>query len=128
MHRLIAVIALSSICLSACGSEDAASNQQSTGTVTIDGQTWTFVPSIQCSVYPGNVVSIAGTAAQDPAVEIVIDLGGPNGVSVGSDGDPNSWRAVVDSISSNIDGQRVSGSAEFRRSGSNAKGTFDIRC
>lgn len=148
MHQHIAIIAIASFGLTACGTEEAASNQtekstevvlgtkapanaslsdqQSSGTLTIGGQSWTFVPSIQCRVYPGNVVSIAGIAAEDPAVEIVIDLGGPDGVSVGKGAD--SWQAVVDSISASIDGQSVTGSAEFKRSGSMVPGTFDIRC
>ena len=102
------------------------------GTITVGDETWTFVPSTQCSVYPGNVVSIAGHAKEDESVEIVIDWGGPAGVHVGQDSTDTSWHAVKDSIEVTIENKRVLGTASFATTSySNqavAEGSFDIEC
>ena len=102
------------------------------GTITVGDETWTFVPSMQCSVYPGNVVSIAGHAKEDESVEIVIDWGGPAGVHVGQDRTDTSWHAVKDSIELTIENMRVLGTASFATSSYSTKavaeGSFDIEC
>jgi hypothetical protein len=102
------------------------------GSITVGDKTWNFVPSTQCSVYPGPVVSISGHAKEDPTVEILIDWGGPNGVQVGKDGTDTSWHAVPDSIAVAIDGQHVKGTASFATSSYStdavAEGSFDIEC
>ena len=41
------------------------------GTITIGADTWKIVPSMQCSVYPGNVVAIAGHAEGERKLEVV---------------------------------------------------------
>ena len=101
------------------------------GTITVGGHTWQLVPSIQCSVYPGEVVSIAGHAASDPDLEIVIDYNGPTGVRIGGEG-PLGWYAMVDTLKINVDGKRVSGSATFNTDsagvGRTAPGEFDVNC
>jgi hypothetical protein len=117
-------------------SDDQASSSNSRGgTITVGEQTWTFVPSIQCSIYAGNLVSIAGHAAEDPSLEIVIDYTtqrGPVGVSVGADRREGSWFAVRDSLQWQIEGQQVRGTATFSEfrggSGKSAEGSFDISC
>ena len=102
------------------------------GRITVGDETWTFVPSTQCSVYPGNVVSIAGHAKEDESVEIIIDWGGPVGVHVGQDRTDTSWHAVPDSIEVTIENKRVMGTASFSTSIYStevaAEGSFDIEC
>jgi hypothetical protein len=104
-----------------------------TGVIEIDSETWTIVPSIQCSVYPGPVVSIAGHAAEDEAIEIVIDYAvqrSPVGVSVEKSGGPPSWSAGRDALSFEIDGNHVKGEGTFSESlgGKQAEGRFEIAC
>ena len=94
-------------------------------------RSWTIVPSMQCSIYPGNVVSIAGHAAEDESLEIVIDYGGPNHVRIG-EGRGAIWHAVPDSIEMQIEGWRVTGSADFTEQfggvGTPATGSWDVGC
>ena len=101
------------------------------GTITVGEDSWTIVPAIQCSVYGGNVVNIAGHAAEDPGLEIVIDHGGPDQVRVGSDSG-GLWHAVRDSIEITIDGRRVSGRAMFTSSpfgtGDAVQGSYEVNC
>jgi hypothetical protein len=135
-----------SVTIVGCGKKDAADTNQASavastttkpaskrgGTVTVGEDTWTFVPSTQCSVYPGDVVSIAGHAKEDDSVEIVIDWGGPVGVHVGEDGADTSWHALRDSIQVTIDNKHVSGNASFATSSYSttavAEGSFNIEC
>lgn len=102
------------------------------GTITIGEETWSVVPAVQCSIYPGNIVSIAGHAAENSALEIVIDYGGPTGVRVGDDGSPESWRALRDTLEVEISGQRVRGTASFSQGLSSTaetvEGSFDVTC
>ena len=113
----------------------SSANATRGGTIAVGEQTWTIVPSTQCSIYPGNVVSIAGHAAEDPSLEIVIDdttERGPVGVSVGADRREGSWFAVRDTLQWQIEGQQVSGTATFRETrggnGKSADGSFEIKC
>lgn len=48
----------------------SGTNRARTGVIEIGGETWTLVPAIQCSVYPGPVVSIAGHAIEYSCVGI----------------------------------------------------------
>lgn len=122
---------------SAAGSSTAAAAQAKPastrgGAITVGDETWSFVPSIQCSVFPGNVVSIAGHAKEDESVEIIIDWGGPVGVHIGQDGTDTSWHAVQDSIAVTIENKRVFGTASFATTSYSSKavaeGSFDIEC
>jgi len=120
----------------------ASSSNSRGGTITIGEQTWTFVPSIQCSIYSGNLVSIAGHAAEDPSLEISIDYTtqrGPVGVSVGTDGRDGGWFAVKDTLQWQIEGRQVRGTATFSESRgdsgsfpggsrSSVEGSFEITC
>jgi len=108
--------------------------QRTAGSITIDEQTWTLVPDIQCSVYPGPVVSIAGHAAEDEAVEIVIDYNGtegPTGVSVTKPGGTLEWNAYA-SMNFQIERKRVQGAGYFTGSTHGAtrqaEGRFDVDC
>jgi hypothetical protein len=129
--------------LAACGSDaadtpvaQASGSHQRGGTITVGEQVFTFVPSIQCSIYPGNVVSIAGHAAEDESTEITIDYApdgnGPTGVTIGTDGRAGSWFAIGETLHFDIDGRHVSGSATFSEyrggNGKTAPGSFDIDC
>lgn len=104
------------------------------GTITIDGQIWTVIADEQCSVGPGPVVSIAGHAAEDEKVEIVIDYSGaegPTGVSVTKPDKTVDWTAYA-SMNFQIERQRVQGAGYFdgtvRGVRKQAAGRFDVDC
>ena len=100
------------------------------GTISIGEHNWNVVPSIQCSVFPGNVVSIAGHAAGDESVEITIDFGGPDGVRVGEGND--AWHARKETIEKQIEGKRVKGTATFFKYTGKPEdarqGSFEVSC
>lgn len=104
------------------------------GSVTVGDQTWILVPAIQCGVYPGDVVAIAGHAASDPDLEIVIDNdpNGRSGVSIGGDRQAVSWHSTRESLQMKINGKQVQGSATFSTgyggSGKTEQGTFKVDC
>ncbi|MDZ7842396.1 MAG: hypothetical protein U5R46_16475 [Gammaproteobacteria bacterium] len=88
-----------------------------TGTFTVGEDTWTVVPSTQCSVFPGNIVMISGHAADNEEVEIVIDHDPSSGlVSAYVQGPDDSpyWIAEDDAITFEIDGKTVKGSGTFK--------------
>jgi len=101
------------------------------GTIMVGDTSWEIVPAIQCSVYPGEVVNIAGHAGNDPELEIAIDYNGPTAVRIGGEGGI-SWYAMKDTLKIKIDGKRVQGSAtfntDFSGAGTSAAGTFDVDC
>lgn len=153
---LITVLMLS-ILASACDSGgEGASNQASdaadtgeameresssnTGTITVGDDTWTVVPETQCSVYSGDTVAIAGHAAGDETIEIVLDhdpsLGLVQAYVKGPDDSPH-WVAGKDDVSFEIDGKSVTGSGNFsvglgapveEGQPREARGTFEINC
>jgi hypothetical protein len=112
----------------------APQKRQRGGTITVGEQTWTIVPSVQCGVYPGDVVAIAGHAESDKQLEIVIDNdpGGRSGVSVGSERGAVSWHAVRDTLRIEVNGKQVRGTATFSAflggSGATAPGEFEVNC
>lgn len=137
--------------LAGCGAEEnAASAEQSAGgaagddaavtssgngstrEISVGEQTWTIVANIQCSVYPGPLVHVAGHAEGDEQMEITFDYGGPTQISVHDTRTGSQWRASANSMQVNIDGKRVSGTAEFFSNGAgglqSAEGSFDIQC
>lgn len=146
MRTNISAIMVLALLATACGAEDgpagsaaepaggsanAPAAAERGGTITVGEDSWTLVPSMQCSVYPGNVVSIAGHAAEDPDLEITIDLGGPDQVVIGSGRDAL-WHARKDTIEVTIDGKRVQGTAIFTQyssgTGESREGSFDVSC
>ena len=112
----------------------AAQKNQRGGIVTVGDRTWKIVPSVQCSVYPGDVVAVAGHAESAPDLEIVIDNdpNGRSGVRVGGEGQAVSWYSVPDTLQMTIDGKQVQGSATFSvylgGAGETAQGTFKVDC
>jgi hypothetical protein len=128
-----------------CGAEDDANGQSTMpettanspvaaergGTIIVGEDSWTLVPAVQCSVYPGDVVSIAGHAAEDPSLEITIDYGGPNQLVIGSGRDAL-WYAKQDTIQIEIEGKRVRGTATFTQyssgTGESREGSFYVQC
>lgn len=130
-----------------CGMEDNSSVGQTSagqasakssrgGTITVGEQLFTFVPSIQCSVYPNNQVNIAGHTAEDESLEVTIDYypenDGPIGVILGTDGRDGSWFSSRETTKFEIDGRQVRGTttfSEFRSgNGKSAEGSFEISC
>jgi len=111
-----------------------ATGPHKAGTITIDGRTWDVIADVQCSVFPGPVVSIAGHAADDKAVEIVIDYAGaegPTGVSVKKPDGTVDWTAYA-SMNFQIERQRAQGSGYFTGMSGGAQtqaaGQFDVDC
>ena len=137
------LVVLLTLSLAGCGDSDAGQDAtpeagaqptpttQRGGTITVGGSSWTIVPATQCSVYSGSVVNIAGHAAEDESLEIVIDYGGPNQVRIG-EGSGAIWHAVPGSIEMQIEGRRVTGSANFTEqfggAGTPATGSWDVGC
>lgn len=118
------------------GAEPAAqaAAPASAGFIEIDGQTWTVVPDVQCSVYPGPVVAIAGHAAEDKGTRIVVDFSlpdGPTGVSVIPSNGTTEWHAES-AMNFDITGKRVRGAGYFagslRGAMRQAEGRFEITC
>ena len=76
MNKFTATLLAITIVPTACGddagdSAGAASSPASDergGTVTVGETTWTFVPSMQCGVYPNGQVNISGHAAEDQSL------------------------------------------------------------
>ena len=92
------------------------------------------MPDIRCTVAPGPVVSIAGHAAEDKSVEIIIDYNGtegPTGVSVIKPGGTLEWVAYASMIFQ-IERKRVQGAGYFtgmaRGIEKQAAGKFDVDC
>lgn len=124
------------------GSGDAVASEgdSRTGTITIGDETWTVVPAMQCGVYPGDMVAISGHAAENEAIEIVLDHDPSSGlVSVyvkGPDSSPY-WIAEDDAVAFEIDGKTVSGSGTFSigfgaqvadGQPRERQGSFEVRC
>ncbi|HSH44094.1 MAG TPA: hypothetical protein VK973_18365, partial [Arenicellales bacterium] len=100
--------------------DEAASGQPAAesrgGTITVGDRTWTVVPSTQCSIYPGDIVMIAGHTADNGEIEVVIDHDPSSKlVSAYIQGPDNSpyWIAEDDAISFVIEGKTVSASGTF---------------
>ena len=100
------------------------------GNITVGKNSWTLVPAIQCSIYPGDIVNIAGHAEEDESLELVIDYGGPTGIRIGEGTD--AWHARNESINIQIEGKRIQGDALFfQYTGSpedDQQGSFDVSC
>lgn len=115
-------------------SDTAAAAPRPAGSITIDGRKWTVIADVRCSVTAGPVVSIAGHAAEDEAVEILIDYNGnqePTGVSVKKPDGTVDWTAYA-SMNFQIERQRVQGSGYFTGMSGGAQtqaaGQFDVDC
>lgn len=113
----------------AAGGETASAVERG-GTITVGEDTWVIVPK-SCSVYPGPIVNIWGSAASDPSLEITIDYGGPDQAVVGSGRDVL-WRAKKETLEVQIEGRVVRGTATFSEGmgggGKSASGSFEVNC
>jgi hypothetical protein len=109
-----------------------SAGQQRGGTITVGEESWTIVPSISCSVYPGDVVHIAGHAEENAELEIVIDWGGPNQARIAESDSGPGWHAIRDTLAVQVDGKTVKGSATFSEyfggAGERADGSFEVNC
>lgn len=139
------ILVLATLCVVSCGNPGSgegdpaspadaskAASRERGGTITVGGETWTIVPSISCSVYPGGIVNIAGHAAENPELEVVIDWGEPNQARIAeSDSEPG-WHAIRDTLEIRVDGSKVTGHATFSEfsggTGKRAEGSFQVGC
>ena len=132
---------LVALSIAGCGGPDGGSaatatsqsaGQQRGGTITVGEESWTIVPSISCSIYPGNIVNIAGHAAENTELEIVIDWGGPNQVRIAEHDSAPGWYADRETLDVQVDGKTVKGSATFGEHfggrGQQAEGSFEVNC
>jgi hypothetical protein len=142
--RALALLSLSAFVIGpGCGADNSGAPAASTtsaaqaaskrgGTITVADETWTLVSSISCVVYPGPVVNIAGHAAEDPSLEIVIDWGGPNQARIAESDSGPGWHAIRETLEVEVDGKKVRGRATFSEyfsgTGKRADGSFDIQC
>lgn len=118
------------------GSTSPAASQSAAkergGTIAVGEESWTIVPSISCSIYPGGIVNIAGHAAENPELEIVIDWGGPNQARIAESDSGPGWHAIRDTLNVEVDGNTVRGSATFSEyftgTGDRAEGSFEVDC
>ncbi|MDZ7727074.1 MAG: hypothetical protein U5Q44_02130 [Dehalococcoidia bacterium] len=118
--------------------DDAGSDDETAGTVTVGDDSWTFVPSISCSVFPGPVAYLAGHAAEDESVEITIDYD-PDGdlinAQVSSADAGFNWiagdRTLENDLEFEISDNTVTATGTFTNQvagGESAGGTIDITC
>ena len=102
-----------------------------TGTFSLGDQTWTFVASLQCGIFPGPVVAISGNAAEDGDVELLVDFDEDNDLVQAAANTPEgTWLAENEDVSIEIDGRTVSGQGTFREfiTGDTAEGSFEVTC
>ena len=143
MRTFIGVLA--TICVVSCGNPGSgegdsaspaaagqATSRERGGTITVGAETWTIVPSISCSVYPGGIVNIAGHAAENPDLEVVIDWGGPDQARIAESDSGPGWHAIRDTLEIRVDGRKVTGHATFSEfvgvAGNRAEGSFEVDC
>jgi len=137
--RIILAIMLTCGFAVGCSSESDSTVSTSTprgGTITIGEQSWSFVPSLQCSIYPNNQVNLSGHAELNPEFEIAVDYypdgDGPIQLTGGKYGAIGSWRAVRDTTQFDISKRQVRGTATFKltteKGQSSVEGAFDISC
>jgi hypothetical protein len=102
-----------------------------TGTFTLGDDTWTFVASLQCGIFPGPIVAISGNAAEDADVELLVDFDEDSDLVAATANTPEgTWLAENENVSIEVDGNTVSGEGTFRESisGDTAEGSFEITC
>lgn len=116
----------------AAATADQTNGSPRGGTFTVGDESWAIVPATQCSVYPGNVVNIAGHAAGNPELEIIIDWGGPNQARVAESDSGPGWHAIRDTLKVEVNGKAVRGTATFSEyatgTGKTAEGSFEVNC
>ncbi len=145
--RLILVIVFA-LLLAACG-EDAsdstvAAEAPATTTsapgesgprsaeATIGGELYLLDPAVQCGIFPGPTVAIAGTV-EGTDTEFVIDYDPTNDfvqMRIGeSPGDEVYWQARNEAIEFTVEGETVRGTGEFSdEQGNQASGVVEVTC
>ena len=100
------------------------------GSVRIGAETWDFVPTIQCSVFEGGPVAIAGSADGDPSVEIVFDRFEDGELSLRVSTADSEWTAADGDFEEvSVEGSNVAGTATVREmSGLEAEAEFTFSC
>jgi hypothetical protein len=102
--------------------------------VTIGGDTWNIVASVQCSMETAQnglpVVSIAGHAEGDESIELTLDFD-PRDIGLvlavtGAGGAP-SWSANTDFVTQ-AGATRISGEGTFSGGGETVEGSFEAAC
>lgn len=115
-------------------SVQATAADKTAGTITVGERNWELVPSIQCGVYPGPMVAIAGHAAGNPDIEITIDYDPSSGFVEAkvTGGDENlNLSSRDDDLSVDVSGRTVSGHGSFRSGwggGAGTDGSFKVEC
>jgi hypothetical protein len=102
-----------------------------TGTFTLGDETWTFVASLQCGIFPGPIVAISGNAAEDADIELLVDFDEDSDLVQAAANTPEgTWLAENEDVSIEVDGSTVSGQGTFREfiTGDTAEGSFEISC
>jgi hypothetical protein len=102
-----------------------------TGTFTLGDDTWTFVASLQCGIFPGPIVAISGNAAEDADIELLVDFDEDSDLVAATANTPEgTWLAENEDVSIEVDGSKVRGQGTFREfiSGDTAEGSFEITC
>ena len=135
MNRFAVLIYTFALAVAAVITGNAMAQQpERGGTISVGEDSWQIVPAIQCRVFPGGIVSIAGHAGSDPDLEIVIDVDphGPTGVRVGGEGGGVSWHSVKGSFDIEVQGKRVRGAGTFSQyyggAGETRQGEFTVDC
>lgn len=127
-YSTIVLMLMISIVAASCGGGDEqnSAGQSSSGanksgrggTIIIGDQSWEFVPSLQCGIYAGNLVTLSGHSATDSETEIVVDYDVNSklkGIRIGPERGDQTWKAVGSTIAAEIKGNKFSGTAGFRR-------------
>lgn len=145
--KLILAIVLI-LAVSACGDDSAestgAGDQLTTttatpgqivpesGEATIGDELYLLDPTVQCGIFPGPTVAIAGIV-EGTETEFVIDYDPSNDFDVmivgESPGDEVYWQARNEAIEFSVEGQTVRGAGEFSDGqGNQASGVVEVTC
>ena len=121
-------------CLVACGGENSSavadqggSKSGRSGTVTMEGETYTVDKFLQCSVFKADTVSISGSAGGN---EIVLDVFRLGTAQLAITVDGTEWRGHAIAPNISVDDATISGTANLGSSGAGkmVKAAFDFRC
>jgi hypothetical protein len=110
---------------------DDSGGGDSVGFVTIGGETWNIVASIQCDVGPVGGVPLArvhGHAEGDESIEIEISFDPRDiGLQLAVSGADFFWDANDDAVTQ-TGGTHISGEGTFSSETETVEGSFDARC
>ena len=121
-------------CLMACSGENnnavadqGGSKSGRSGTVTMEGETYTVDKFLQCSVFKADTVSISGSAGDN---EIVLDVFRLGTAQLAITVDGTEWRGNAIAPNISVDDATISGTANLGSPGAGkmVKAAFDFRC